>query len=298
MWAHIQQQGEISSFLPKKKKYISAKIKVVNYNACECACEMQREPCIPARDPGEDSQNSKRHAQWISHVTYRRGELVTRQWCGWDLCTTHRERKRKEEQNKGDRKKEWKSEMNDGGTYFFFQPWRLRWGVEVGGAKRGGDEVAAQRAANAWSSWPKHLQVPSVGREGNRNPLADWLNWRSSQQQQRQWQQHTQRGFLASQVFMQDENLVKKKPKKQNTWFCLSTSWNTNVRLLQGSLKNMLLSTKRLKKTQTQEPDPWLMDHTVTQTTPDKKGHMTRDWDIGILCCCGLSPTPRLKAPT
>lgn len=146
----------------------------------------------------------------ISSVTYRRGELVTRQWCGWDLRTTHRERKRKEEQNRGDRKKKWKSEMNDGGNLGF-----PAMTFEVGGGGGRGHEGRqrgrSSRTANAWSSWPKHLQVTSVGRKCNRTPLADWFIWRlSQQQQQQQWQQHTQRGFLAWQVFMQYENLVKK----------------------------------------------------------------------------------------
>lgn len=55
----------------------------------------------------------------ISSVTYQRGELVTRQWCGWDLCTTHIERKAEEGAEQGERKKEWKSEMNDGGNFDF-----------------------------------------------------------------------------------------------------------------------------------------------------------------------------------
>lgn len=75
----------------------------------------------------------------ISSVTYRRGELVTQQWCGWDLCTTHRERKRKKEQNGGgDRKKEWKSEMNDDGNLGFpAMRFEVGRGVEVGGSRRG-----------------------------------------------------------------------------------------------------------------------------------------------------------------
>lgn len=77
----------------------------------------------------------------ISSVTYRRGELVTRQWCGWDLCTTHREWKRKKEQNRGDRKKEWKSEMNDGGNLGF-----PAMTLEVGGWKWAGPRGAATRS--------------------------------------------------------------------------------------------------------------------------------------------------------
>lgn len=77
----------------------------------------------------------------ISSLTYRQGELVTRQWCGWDLCTTHRERKRKKEQNRGDRKKEWKSEMNDGGN-LGFQAMTL----EVVGWEWAGPQGAATRS--------------------------------------------------------------------------------------------------------------------------------------------------------
>lgn len=77
----------------------------------------------------------------ISSFTYPQGELVTRQWCGWELCTTHRERKRKKEQNRGDRKKEWKSEMNDGGNFGFSS--HDVWG---GGWRWAGPQGAATRS--------------------------------------------------------------------------------------------------------------------------------------------------------
>lgn len=80
----------------------------------------------------------------ISSVTYQRGELVTRQWCGWDLCTTHRERKRKKEQNRGDRKKEWKSEKWMTVEIWVFQPWRLRWGGGGGGRGQRGAATRSQ----------------------------------------------------------------------------------------------------------------------------------------------------------
>lgn len=143
---------------------------MVYYNTCKYACEMLRQPCIPICDPGETIKIAKDMHNGISSVTYQRGELVTQQWCGWVLCTTHIERKRKE-QNRGGRKKEWKSEMNGGGNMDFPTMTLRRWG----GDGRGHEEQQQGRSsktANAWSSRPKQLQVMFVKRKCTRNPLA------------------------------------------------------------------------------------------------------------------------------
>lgn len=64
--------------------------------------------------------------------------------------------------------------MNDGGNLGF-----PAMTFEVGGGGGRGHEARrrgrSSKTANAWSSWPKHLQVTSVGRKCNRKPLADWF---------------------------------------------------------------------------------------------------------------------------
>lgn len=174
---------------------------------------MPWQPCISVRDLGENNQNSKRHAEWdqLCYLpTGRAGDTTMVR-----VRFTHNAQRTKAEggaEQGGQKKKEWKSEMNDGGNLGF-----PAMTFEVGGGGGRGHEARrrgrSSKTANAWSSWPKHLQVTSVGRKCNRKPLADWFIWRLSQQQQQQqqqWQQHTQRGFLDWQVFMQYENLGKK----------------------------------------------------------------------------------------